>query len=430
MNDRHSRCSVSEFFEKGDTMSKMLLRRRGKIGLNVTSSLLLATAAFSATSLGAGASTTASSAGPVRIAVIAAATGADSPVGRQIIAGVRVAASILNAQGGVAGHKVQVTYQDTHSNSSVAVAELRRVARAGINLVVGATNDQACAALLPVARKLGVTMVSPTCQADTLTGSHPAADYFQVAPNYTDFAVGTDILVFRADATIKTFVVTFPDTPVGHSIERRVEETLHYTDTATVVKTIYVAPTASMLTSYVSEIESAGGKSVGLVSFTSGSALIDMMKSEVVKDVPTHYGEDWASASPTTVLHALGSRIPNMWLSYTYYYGAFHNSVNAEFVSRFKALEAHLPTPVNEMAYVAVQAMAAGILKSHSMGATTVAEAMAGVSVSSPEGNVTVNATTHLVGQGMLALHVEPTSTGVQVVKVIDIPFTTFNYSS
>jgi ABC-type branched-subunit amino acid transport system substrate-binding protein len=82
------------------------------------------------------------------------------------------------------------------------------------------------------------------------------------------------------------------------------------------------------------------------------------------------------------------------------------------------------------MAYVAVQAMAAGILKSHSMGATTVAEAMAGVSVSSPEGNVTVNATTHLVGQGMLALHVEPTSTGVQVVKVIDIPFTTFNYSS
>lgn len=402
--------------------------RRNHLGSKLVGALLVTTLGISSPLI-AGANAKVSSETPLRIAVLVATSGANAHSGTQIVHGVKVAVAVLNAKGGVDGHKVVVTYQNTKSSAGMAVKELRSVAKSGIDFVIGATNDASCTAMLPVAEQLKVTMVSPTCEADSLTGSHPAPNYFEVAPNGTDLAVATDILIFRADATIKTFVISFPDSSAGKSMEQRVEQTLHYTDTAAITATLYIPPTARSVTSYVSQIESKAGSTVGLISFTSGATLINMLKAEEARGVLSHYAEDWASVAATTVLNAMGSSVPNMWLSYTYYYAGFRNAANTTFVSKFKALEAGDPTPVNEMGYVAVQAIAAGVAESRSVDAPAVAAAMKGVSFESPEGTVTVNPTTHLVGQSMLAIHVKRTSTGTHVVQTITIPFTTFNYS-
>ena len=398
--------------------------RRNLKGLGVLAAAAIGVSACSTTSGGASSTPTRSKT-PPRIAVLVGTSGAFALNGQQIATGVKTAAAVLNAHGGVDGHKVQVTYEDDKSNPATAVQELRSVAGSGIHFVVGATTDPTCVAMLPIAEKLGVTMVSPTCEDNALTIPHPASNYFQVAPTDTGLAVGTATIAHMAYPNITKWVTSNPDFSFGHIFYPQFQKTLSAAAKGSTFSTPQFIPlTATSFNSYVTQVQSEANSSAGLVSSTFGQTLIGFIKTGSSVGLFNHFGGYLASAVMLPTLGALGSSVPNMWFSYTYFHSVFHNAANTTFVNKFRALNKGTdPSAWNEMAYVAVQGIAAGVQKAHSIDAAKVAKAMQGIKVDSPEGMIAIDAKTHIFRQDLAAIHVQPTSTSYTVVKSLTIPY-------
>jgi len=376
----------------------------------------------------AGAATSSGKKSPVDIAVIVGSSGVDALNGQQVNAGVKAAAAVLNSQGGVDGHKINISYDDDRSDPATAVQDLRSAASSGIHFVVGATTDPSCVAMQPIAEELGVTMVTPTCEDNALTSPHPTSTYFQVAPTDTGLAVGTAKLTRLAYPKITRWVTSNPDFSFGHTFYPQFEKTMSSIAKGSSFSTPqYIPLSATSFTSYVNQIQSDASPKSGLMSSTFGETLIGFIKTGLSLGLFSHFAGYSASAVANPTLSALGSSVPNMWFSYTYYYSIFNNAANSVFIRKFKSQNSGAyPSAWNEMAYTAVQSIAAGIRKAHSTNATTVAKAMQGLKVNSPEGTITINAKTHLFEQYMINIHVEPTSTGYTVVKSLTIPFSNY----
>ena len=205
--------------------SKMNVRRGGALTLLALVAMIVAACGSSNSSGGGGGGGGGSSAsttkpkdhsGPYRVLVITSLSGPIGPFGEQELVGAKAAQSVLNAQGGINGHKVQLTIKDSGGDSTKAVTLLQQA------LTSGKKPDLVIPGVLPIE---GVAMTPITTANKILTiSSEPAPEIgdaakapysFDVNPAYSLVGKWTADAVFKRG--VKTVSTVSPDDSPGKS---------------------------------------------------------------------------------------------------------------------------------------------------------------------------------------------------------------------
>jgi len=185
---------------------RLLTQRHAWITLVVGAAFL---AGFGATAMAQS-----SSQSPITIAVVAGFTGSQAPSSDMWIAGIRVAASEINAQGGILGHPVKVDTYDYQSQPTLSLAEMRRALQTKPYAVLGTILSGATIINYPILQSAGVPQftgsVNPQIEAKNPTS------LFDTEPNasleakmFADWAV--------KNASVKRVDIVYGNDSFGES---------------------------------------------------------------------------------------------------------------------------------------------------------------------------------------------------------------------
>jgi branched-chain amino acid transport system substrate-binding protein len=109
-------------------------------------------------------------------------TGDGAAYGVEIKNGIDLAVEQANAAGGVNGRKIRVVYEDTKGDPTTAVSAFQSVlARYRVPAVIGAAFSGETLAIVPIATREKVVVLSPTASSPKLSGSSPY--FFRVWPS-------------------------------------------------------------------------------------------------------------------------------------------------------------------------------------------------------------------------------------------------------
>lgn len=127
----------------------------------------------------------------------------------------KAAVKLVNAQGGIAGRKVELVTEDTESNPAVGVRKLRSlIERGGANFIVGSVHSGVMLASIPVATELKTVYFSAG-EATEVTGSKGTRYSFRTGTDTYGLAAAGAPWAFENLG--KTWTIISPDYAWGHS---------------------------------------------------------------------------------------------------------------------------------------------------------------------------------------------------------------------
>jgi ABC-type branched-subunit amino acid transport system substrate-binding protein len=141
------------------------------------SSLLLVSALTATTSLFVGCSDsgvketpapTAKNTNVITLGLVGSFAGADGDVANQVRLGAELAASQINAAGGILGRQIVFRIEDDAGRDSVAREKMEALIADGVTLGLGPTSSASAAAVLDIARADRMLFISPSASSPTL----------------------------------------------------------------------------------------------------------------------------------------------------------------------------------------------------------------------------------------------------------------------
>ncbi len=355
-------------------------------------------AAACGTSAGTTSNTTSASggfSGSVTIGESTTLSGAIAELGQTGLQGVELAASDINAKGGLLGKKVTVVSADDGVSPSTGASNARSMI----------LNDHVVALFGPVVSSIAVAEEAIAAQYKIPIFFHTSNDVGLLTKDYTKYAfqvVPNTIMEPRAAAaylakevgsqqiTIGTFA---PDYSFGHDTVSGFLQAL--TDLHVNFKLVaqqFPPLTATNIAPYLSALIAASPQYVfnaqfggDLVNFTQQANQVGFFsKTKVIA---------MYSAAP---LAALGSSAPAGAIGFDRApYWAINTPAMTAFDTEFKAKYGSYPSAWAIMAYTAVQAWAQGVRSAKSFAGDPVSNALSGATVSTIRGPLTLRACDH-----------------------------------
>lgn len=118
---------------------------------------------------------------PVRLGFLGGLTGRVADLGEAGRHGVLLAIEEANAAGGVNGRKIELLIHDDEQQAAVAIKATEALVAARVEAIIGPMTSSMGEAILPVAKRAGMVVVSPTITSSLLAGKDDVL--FRVAPS-------------------------------------------------------------------------------------------------------------------------------------------------------------------------------------------------------------------------------------------------------
>jgi branched-chain amino acid transport system substrate-binding protein len=127
--------------------------------------------------------------GPIRIGAVFPITGTAASLAGPELAGVRIAADQVNADGGIGGRRIELVVRDVQSREAAARA-MRELKDSGVQLVIGAYSSDLSIAASETAQEAGLLYWEAGAVADRLTG-RGLAHVFRVGASGSNLGVNS-----------------------------------------------------------------------------------------------------------------------------------------------------------------------------------------------------------------------------------------------
>lgn len=118
---------------------------------------------------------------PVKLGFIGGLSGRVADLGEAGRNGALLAVEAANAAGGIKGRKVELLVHDDEQKAETAIREAEALVAMRVDAIIGPMTSSMGEAVLPVATRAGVVMVSPTITTSSLSGKEDLL--FKVAPS-------------------------------------------------------------------------------------------------------------------------------------------------------------------------------------------------------------------------------------------------------
>ncbi|GGO53784.1 amino acid/amide ABC transporter substrate-binding protein, HAAT family [Roseovarius pacificus] len=118
---------------------------------------------------------------PIRIGVVTPISGTYAGIGQQVTWGLDMATEEINEAGGIMGRQVELIYEDSEANPSVAVQKAEKLMTAeNVDFLTGTVNSGATLAVGQVAERAGKLLATTVSFSDAITGDKCSPNVFRV----------------------------------------------------------------------------------------------------------------------------------------------------------------------------------------------------------------------------------------------------------
>jgi branched-chain amino acid transport system substrate-binding protein len=361
------------------------------------------------------------------LSMLAPLSGAFADTGSQIGFGAQVAIDEINAAGGVLDRPLEMVKTDTADGAQASVQAVRDSVSDDHELMFGELSSANCLALAPLVDELGAAFITTTCTNDDLTGTNgdpaPFERFFRVGATSEQDMLALARTMYEAAPDVTTYDVFAFDYVSGHLQWEQFSTELESLGADLSADVQYFVPLDEQ--NYTSQISALAGASKdgekrGLYLGTYGSGTSSFINQAAQYDLFANYDVVVNSGSYWPIATSLNGAAPEIYNGYDYNYQAYDTAENTAFVEAYTALAGTVPDSWGYQGYLAVKAYAAAIADAGDTTADAVVEALKETSFSSPQGEFSMDATTHQGSANIVVTHTvgNPESeTGVDVLE-------------
>ncbi|WP_286793144.1 ABC transporter substrate-binding protein [Microbacterium sp. UBA3394] len=371
---------------------------------------------------------------PITLGMVAPLSGSFADVGAQIGYGAQVALDEINDAGGVLnGRELAIEKADTADGAQASVQAIRDFSSEGLDLVFGELSSANCLALAPLVDELGSVFITTTCTNDDLTGKDggeaPFERFFRVGATSAQDMVALARTMNEAAPEVTTYDVFAFDYVSGHLQWEQFSGELDQLGVDLSADVQYFVPLDEQ--NYTSQISalagvSEGAENRGLYLGTYGSGTSSFINQAAQYGLFDNYDVVVNSGSYWPIATSLNGSAPEVYNGYDYNYAAYDTPENEAFVTAYTELAESVPDTWGYQGYLAVKAYAAAIEEAGSDDVDAVFEALKGVSFMTPQGEFTIDPTTHQGSANIVVTHTvgnPAEETGVEVLESYVVPY-------
>lgn len=248
-------------------------------------SALAALIAVMTLAVGCSSSSSSKSSDTIRIGLEAPITGSLAVLGQGMLNGAKQAATYVNANGGVAGKKIEIVAIDDKGDPDAGVAAANNALKAGLDAVVGPYNSGVGLKTLPIYTAAGLVPFRLTSSDQT------AGLGFTLQPMTSQIApVATDALVKQLNATSVALIVD-TTTDYTKSAGQAMTESLGKAG-VTITATESITPGAKSYTDTVTNVLATNPSAVYVITYFPEAGLIAqaMLAANTSVDCLADYG--------------------------------------------------------------------------------------------------------------------------------------------
>ncbi len=305
--------------------------------------------------------------------------------GQTVLGGVNLMAAELNRSGGLLGYKVVVVPMDDESDSDVAVdmaAQVQADVAAGKKVlgVIGHLNSGQTLAAMEIYKDLPLIIITPTSSEVSI--SHKGyANFFRVNANDTvQGRVDAEFLVNTLGA--KRIAVLHNDTEYGIGLAQSTVVALQALG-AEVVVTLQVAEGQDDYTAELPKIQQANPDAIFYAGYEIEAPFLRFAVVQAGVNVPLLASDGAFLAA--TIDDAEGAA-EGMYVSG--FAPSPKTAVDAAWIRGYQEVEYRNPDTYSINGYSALQVLAEGVKKANSFDAAAVSNAIKGLSVGTPMGQL------------------------------------------
>ncbi len=325
----------------------------------------------------------------MRIGALLSSTGVFATLGESIKNGFEQ--YVKENNGKLGGRKVKVLYEDDEGDPQVALRGYRQlVSRDKIDVLVTPISSTVALALVDQIDKDRVLTINPNAAANALSLDKKSDYVYRVS--YSNYQLGTPGGEYIAKNVGKTAVALAPDYPAG-------QETLpafvaaYEKGGGKVVKEILPPLGNSDYATYLTQIKDADPDVVW--AFFAGADAVTFAKQYKefgLADKIQFTGMN--SWSDPLLTGAVGDAAEGI-IAATQWIPTLDNDTNKSFVEGYQKEYDSMPNQFSVFGYDAAQAIDLGVKKADSKEPDAIGEALKGISLQSPRGEITIDPETN-----------------------------------
>lgn len=219
-------------------------------------------AAVGAAVVSAALASVAHAADPLRIGVPTDLSGTYATLGEEVMRAVHFAVDQANAQGGVAGHKVEIKSYDTEAKPDLARRQSEKLVSEGYPILTGLIASGEGLAIAPLMERWGSIYISTINKADELTGANCVPGVFRVnTQSAMDAATVKPWLTQRKE---KKWAIVAIDIAWGRGSGKLFHEAVDSVG-GKIVAELYAPANTNDFAPYIEQVKKSGAEGVWVV---------------------------------------------------------------------------------------------------------------------------------------------------------------------
>lgn len=352
------------------------------------------------------------SAKTVKVGFVYIMSGPFSAYGQFAKKGAELAVDEINAAGGINGHQVEAYFEDSTGKPDVAIRALRKlVFQEKVDFLVGLDSSGVANTVVPSIPQMKTPLIITHAATPDVTGKVCNRYVFRISVNLPQNVKAAAMLAAATDA--KTWTTIGPDYAFGHQSWEYFEKYLKELkpDMTFLPKDEVAFPPfkTTDFNPYINKVMQSGADGV-LVSLWGGN-LIDFVRQG--QEMGFFDGKRQVLltlGAATEVLSALGDKMPEgLWVGTRYWFLANSSQRNKDFVKAYFDRFNEYPSYNAHGAYGALYTYKAAAEKAGSVDKEKVVDALEGLTVELPVGEITIRPEDHQalsdVSWGQTAAH-------------------------
>jgi branched-chain amino acid transport system substrate-binding protein len=338
---------------------------------------------------------------PIKIGAIYILSGSAATYGQFAQQGIDLAIEEINADGGVLGRDLELVIEDSQAKASVAIQAARKLAyQEQVDVLMGLDSSGVAQGMVPIMPELQKPLIITHAATPDVTGELCNEFTYRISNNVPQNMNGAARIA--AETGAERWTTVGPDYAFGHQSWEYFGNALKKLnpDVVLMEETAFPRFGAEDFTPFINGIMDADPDGV-LISVWGGDLVNFVRQARNLGFFEQDMEILFTVGAATEVLTALGDLMPEgVWLGTRYWYDAFDNDINKQFVSAYMDRHGAPPSYNAEGAYAAVHAYKKAIEAAGSTDGAAVAEALKGMSLDAPNGTIQFRAGDHqaLVG--------------------------------
>lgn len=359
--------------------------------------------AFWMAMLSVSALSSAHAADPIKIGVLTPLSGTYAGIGQQVKWGLELAASEVNAKGGIMGRQIELIYEDEEANPSVAVPKAEKLFEVvKVDFLTGTVNSGATLAVGQVAERANKLLATTVSFADSITGDKCSPNVFRVNAKAGQQSAALAAWLAKEKPKAKVFFLG-PDYLMGRSTVTAFKEAAEGVGSVSLGE-VYAPLGAKDYSQYFGQIRAAQPQV--LYTSVAGNDTVRLFSQMQEFGLLRNLTVLGASGTVTSQnIEAIGKTADGFTTGVGYSM-EIDLPANKTFVAAFKAATKADPDLYGTDSYGLIYAYKAAVDKAKSTDTDKVREAFRGLTWSTPQGEKTIRAGDHQAMQTMYVVQV------------------------